>query len=175
MIRIRSLIAHNLQGRSDSLSTVVTSVQSTLVKASNDVSALSIYETEDNVIISKRCEMVVSMLERLRVDQVLSEEIKQIAIRELYGYRGKISNVFEECVPAVSSQENSAPSNASLAVFRWEVILVNNYFTDAEHQQIIKDIRAVRGRYGRLISAICRVIDGLQRNLGEICIFKLFK
>jgi hypothetical protein len=90
---------------------------------------------------------ILSILNYFLTPLSLENELKKLAAREAYGIRSKNSLLFEDA--DVQS------------IFRWEVH--SNLFFTKPTLSIIRDVRATRNRYGRVVKALAKVIEQMMK------------
>lgn len=87
------------------------------------------------------------MIDNLSDPIILSEELKQLAVRESYGIRSKNASLFED--------------TDIQAIWRWEVFTLA-YFTKSS-QTIVKESRLMRKKYGHVIKSHSNCIVQLMK------------
>jgi hypothetical protein len=151
---VKAFVARSVQGSNAPLKEVVASTRAGLQAVHNKVAALGAVDStaeegDSDAQESKltNAPLVLDALARLLDNVVLAEEIKILAARQSYGNRGEKSLMFD-CTDA-------------LAVWRWETLSPVHFTKSA--QAVLREVRAVRGRYSRALKAVYRVLEQLQK------------
>jgi myosin heavy subunit len=143
---IRNLITRSVHGSALPLSSLLKAVKDWINQASGII-ALSEDQSMEEASTA-RFNLITRMLLRLQDDIELSEEIKVLAVRTCFGVAIKACNPFEETSPK--------------CIYRWEAISTTNSFPD-EAQAIIREMKATRSRYGKLVASIAKVAEAVSK------------
>lgn len=150
---VRTLIARQVHGSPSPLSSLVKQVSKVLDEAAITLQISDTVQKEVDPSLNEgegpsgSRPVLVAMLNGLQDEVVLAEEIKLIAVRTSFGATIKALNSFED-------------TNV-FALYRWEVV-TSSYFPDSL-QPLLREVKATRGRYGRLIAAVWKLVEALKK------------
>ena len=151
--KCKAIIARCMQGSPTRLSQSMSAVRASLAASLEALASVSASFPADEE--SKYAEAQTCLSQLLASEEMLSEFVKEVAGRELYGYRQRSGGA------AVAVNEDDDP----VAIYRWEVHNCALYLSTSG-QTATKELRTVRKRYGKAVRATFRVIEQLQSMRG---------
>ena len=152
--KCKSIISRCLQGSASTLPQIIPALKSTLTSTLERVESALTGDCSNKQPQTLFEEAKHFLSQLLASEEKIQSCIQEIAVRESYGSRQR----FGPAALPVNVDEDP------IAIYRWEVHSV--LYLSATGQAATRELRAVRGRYGRAVKASQRVIEQLQAMRG---------
>ena len=142
---VKTIITHGVQGSSLPLSNLILQISELLQSTRQKI--LSLDKESINSFQLKLVDAIEKLTEPSLVGVDLKEKILSVAERKFYGNKSKNTSLFED--------------TDICGLFRWEI---NSFLLVSKHyQNVIKEVRSNRNRFGQAMKATARTIEQLQK------------